>query len=397
MILGGETTTTTSNDQAGAGLFDLKNLVVNNEPTNNGVPPAPPQNQATEQKIDTPPETGGDDKKPEAQQQANNTAATENTSNTPTDTPAGDHPIEINDQDLGHLLSDATKGAIGSVQDMMALVEENNRLRKLYENPAELFQDPEQRKIYEFMSKFRGSDYGASLQTYAHLHNLDIPKLSAEEALREDFVMEQSKFGIPRNKAEQMFQLEFEEKYSSKGELADAYLQRDSFEAKKRLDAARNEFTAEKVDAQQAEQQQRIQQAQENYTRSAEETLNGYKSLSLVGLTDNPENDFHFEVEDTRSVEEAMFNYQGFFNSRYVNEGTVNTELLAMDLTRLIHQEKIDKMLFDHGTTVGREMEIAKRNNIPPKGETPASNIGNQGGVPGSFMEALLGGSVVKK
>jgi len=51
------------------------------------------------------------------------------------------------------------------------------------------------------------------------------------------------------------------------------------------------------------------------------------------------------------------------------------------------------KRLFDHGINRGREMEIAKRNNIGLKTDKPASNIAEQGSVPQNLMSALLNGT----
>ncbi len=305
--------------------------------------------------------------------------------------------IELDDDQLSEILSDATKGLVKDVNHLLQIGQENQRLqaeiKQLRENPADIFSSPEQKKIYEFLSGFKGNDYEAGLQTYARLQSLDITNMNPEDALREDYIMEQAKYGIPRNEAEQMFSTEFDEKYSQKGELAKNFIQKDSYLAKQRLQAAKTEFTTPKVDEQKDDSEQKLQQVREDYVKAVEDSISGYKSLSLVGLTENPENDFTFEVPDLKPIADALNDYQGYFSQRYVTpDGKVNTEQLKMDTTRIIYQEKIDKMLFDHGTNVGREMEIAKRNNIPNKNEKPVSNISGQGGNHKTLAEAILAG-----
>lgn len=358
-------------------------------------PVAPPTGNANP--INTPPLTSNEGGKEPVTPPANAEGAKttpepniQNASPNPTNTPPA--PLEIDDHQFGDLLSDATKGAITSVDKIFELVEENKRLRELQQNPENFFDSPEKKKIYGFLSKYHGSDYEMGIQTYARLASLDMTKMAPLDILKESFLMEQSRLGTSREIAEKMFQIEFDEKYASKGELSDAYIKADSVEARRKIEAVKNELSMPKVDDQQAEQEQRMQKAQEGYVKSVAAALDGYKVLTLGNLTDKQENDFNFEIEDLKPISDAMYDYQNFFNSRYVTpEKTVNTELLAMDLTRILYQEKIDKMLFEHGTNVGKEMEIAKRNNIGTPSDKAASNLtgGGSGSQPKDVWDAI--------
>jgi hypothetical protein len=334
--------------------------------------------------------------KPQSQADNSNQAQNEPAQNQAPASNSGSNVIEIGDDQIGGLLDEITGGAIASVEQINQILAENRALKELQENPANLFKNQEQKKIYEFLSKYQGADYGQSLQTYAKIQSLDIANLSADDAIREDFILEKGKYGISRSEAERMFDFEVEEKYASKGELAETYKKIDAQQAKQRLEALQKELTTPApVDEQEQELQQKRQQAQESYVKAVDSVIPNYKILSLTGLTENANEDFHFELEDVKPVENAMRDYQSFFSNRYVTpDGSVNAELLAMDLTRILYQEKIDKHLFDHGTNIGKEMEIARRNNIPVNNGDRASNISGNGKAPANIYDAISNATI---
>jgi hypothetical protein len=372
--------------QQPSGGFDfLSNVTLTEKPSENG--------EAVKQHNVDPPVTGQEES---AEPKQENSQGVDDPKASPNTEKVVEAPtFEIDDNQLGSILSDATQGLIKDVNHLFQITEENARLTEelnaLRQNPSALLTDPQQKKIYEFLSSYKGSDYETGLQSYARLQSIDIENMSPEAALKEDYIMEQSKYGIPKAEAELMFETEFEEKYASKGDLAKNFILKDAYGAKQRLREAKSEFTTPKVDAQEVEKNQMIERVRDEYIKSVDNSIRDYKSISLIGLTDNPENDFTFEVEDIKPVSEAMNDYQSFFNSRYLVDGKIDTEKLKLDTTRLIYQEKFDKMLFDHGTTIGREMEIARRNNIPNSKDKPASNLMGRGAVPNTFADALMG------
>ncbi len=192
-----------------------------------------------------------------------------------------------------------------------------------------------------------------------------------------------------------MFQIEFEKKYEVYGESAEDFINKDGYFAKNALTTAKQQFATPPVDAQQAEREQAIQRAQEQFSQTVDKEFSDYKGITISGLTENPNDNFNYEVKDVKAVEMAVRDQQTFFNNRYIgrdeNGQTIfNGELMKMDMTRLIHGDEMDAELFKHGITIGQEKEILKRQNIPNSNAPAPSNISGTGSsIPKTLSESL--------
>lgn len=322
--------------------------------------------------------------------QQQNTPENTNTTNT-----SQNQEIELDDEAVGSILSDVTNGQLKSVAQINQILEENAKLKAQVENPTALFKTGEERALFEFMKNYHGGDYSTGIQTYARLQSLDIPQMKSEDALREVYVLEQAKAGITRDKAEKMFQVEFDKKYGDLGELAEDFINKDGFFAKNALSASKQQFATPPVDAQQAEREQAIQKAQEQFSKTVDKEFSDYKGITISGLTENPNDNFNYEVKDVKVVEMAVRDQQTFFNNRYIGRDEngqtfFNGELMKMDMTRLIHGDEMDAELFKHGMMLGKERGIMERQNIPNSNTPPPSNISGTGNnIPKTLSESL--------
>ena len=362
-------------------------------------PPTTPESIFNTPPVTTPTETPGD--KTEAETTDTNSSET---TNTPDDLTEGGNPeeIELDDEQFGSILSDATGGAIKSVHQIHEILQENQRLRELAENPVTAFKDPQKKALFEFLDKYQGADYATGIQNYARLQSLDIANMSPKDALKEAYLLDAGKAGVTRDKAEKMFEYEYDEKYASKGDLEEAFVARDSMEARKRLAAEKNEFTATKVDEHEQQNNEALRQARELYESSVSSVFNNdkgeFKTLDFVELSDNPEDDFFFEIPNTKQIEAAMLDYQAWHSSQYISDGKFNAEKMKNHIALAMNYEQISQQLFEHGVRRGKEAAILERNNIPNRNSPPASSISANGvgAIPKTMAEALMAGTVRK-
>ncbi len=333
--------------------------------------------------------------------QVQNSIQTEN--KTPEIPVENEGQIEIGAEELGSFLDAETGGLIKSTAQLHEIINENKalqeRLKVLEDNPASAFKDPNKVALAKFLADYKGGDFHTGIQTFARLSSLDIPKMTPTDALREAYIMDKSQAGISRDDAEKMFDFDFEEKYGNKGELAEKYINYDSIEAKKKLESAKEAFTVEptKDDDQSVQRETEFKEARQKFEQEVGKSTTGFKSLIFEGLTDNPENDFTYEVENVKDVENFMLEYNENFQKRYVAEGGGwNTELLKEDIAWTLNRDKITQMLFEHGRNIGKEMAIMERQNTPNRNSPPASNHAGRGGTPKTMEEALLKAKVVR-
>jgi len=353
----------------------------------------PAATTTTETTISTPVTTTT----PELNQDGTVKETTTTTSTQTTDTPAtpAAQPIELTSDQLAPILSDATEGFVNNVEELHSIIEANKsmqlRLQELEKNPVGVFKDPQQAAIAKFLLDYKGGDFHTGIQTYAKLQSLDIPNMKAEDALRESYIMDKSQVGISRTDAEAMFSIEFDKKYGEYGEHAEKFINADAYEAKRKLDAAKQTFTAEKpADSQVVAKEQAATEARQRFEQDVEKATTGFKSLTFAELTENPANDFTFEVENPAEIADAMNDYQGWFNSRYGAEnGGFNTEQMKQDLTLIQNYGRISQELFNHGRVLGKEEAIMERNNIPNRNDAAISQHAGDGSIPQSMEEAL--------
>lgn len=325
--------------------------------------------------------------------------------NTPTSETVKDegHEIEVTQEDLGTFLNDETDGVIKSVSELHSIIETNQklqeRIKELETNPIGVFKDPNQAAIAKFLMDYKGGDYQNGIQTYARLQQLDIPNMKAEDALREAYILDKSQAGISRADAEEMFKYEFDRKYNELGDVAEKFINADAYEARKKLEASKEAYSVEPKKDDNPEGQQReaeFKEARAQYEESVNKSMDGFKSIIIEGLTDNPEHNFTFEVENVQEITKALDNYDNFFFERYVTDKGANVELMKQDIAMILNKEKMYDMLFNHGKVIGKEEAIMERQNIQKKTDPPASNLAGNGTVPQSLEQALLGAKIVR-
>jgi hypothetical protein len=356
------------------------------------------QQTPTEQKS---PEATGDSGETVPPVESNANPTNENTD--PTTQTTDSDVFEVTDEDLGSILGDATQGAIQNVEQLHQILEQNRvlqeRLQAIEKNPVGVLNDPHKEAIAKFLFDYKGGDFHTGIQTYAKLHSLNIAEMDAEDALREDYVMSKTKAGLSRSKAEEMFNFELENKKVTYGDQYENFLAADAFEAKQRLSQAKSDSmaTTPQVDDLQAQKEQEFTQARERFEQSVEQVFKNekgeeYKSLSVSALTDNPEDDFNFEIKDADQIKDAMYDWTGWFNQRYASSNGANTELMKQDLTIIHNFPEISQQLFEHGKNYGIEQAIKERQNIPSKKEpAPTKLSGNDNGIPQNWEQAFKG------
>lgn len=304
--------------------------------------------------------------------------------------------FEVTPEDLGSFLKEETQGFINDVSELHAIIDTNRqlqeRIKELEDNPIGIIKDPKAASIAKFLMDYKGGDFHTGIQTYAKLQSLDIANLKAEDALRETYIMDKAQAGISRTDAEEMFKVEFDKKYGEYGELAEKFMNADAFDAKKKLEDAKKAFTIEqpKDDGQAAQKEQAFREAREQFEQQTKKSLTGFDSLILDDLTDNPEDNFVFKIENVDQIANAMHDYQGWFNGRYISDEGFNTEQMKQDQALIHNFEKISQTLFEHGRFRGKEEAIKERQNIPNKNNAAESNFPGKGSIPETMEQALL-------
>ncbi len=309
-----------------------------------------------------------------------------------------DEEFIVTPEDLGSFLADETEGVIKNVNQLHEILQTNaqlqERIKELEANPMSLLKDPRQASIAKFLMDYKGDDFSTGIQTYARLQSLNIAEMKSEDVLREAYVMDKAQQGISRTDAEDMFSIEFDRKYSEYGDKAEKFINAEAFDARKKLEAAKLAYTVEetKDDDSSVQQEREYQEARDRYVQSTEQAFNNDKgeftSIILEGLTDNPEHDFTFELENPGEIKDLMLDYQKGFNERYgLSGGGFNAELMKNDLAIARNFEKISQELFKHGETIGYERAIMERQNIKKKDDVVVSNSGGQGAVANSWKD----------
>lgn len=320
------------------------------------------------------------------------------------DTPVkqDDNEFVVTPEDLGSFLNDETEGAIKTVSELHTIININRqlqeRIKELETNPLSAFKDEKQASIAKFLMDYKGGDYHTGIQTYAKLQSLDIPNMKAEDALREAYIMDRAQQGISRTDAEEMFTIEFDKKYGDYGDKAEKFMSADAWEARKKLQDAKESFTVEpkKEDNQSAQQEEMFKEQRMIYEQSVDKAFKSekgeeFKTIILSELTDDPKNDFVFEIENPAEIKDVLLDYQASFAQRYGLEGGgFNAELMKMDQAIIHNFGKISQELFKHGETIGYEKAIMERQNIPKKTDAAPTQHAGKGDIPLTFKESLM-------
>ncbi len=300
-------------------------------------------------------------------------------------------PIDLSDEDVNDIISQASGGRLNSIDELEAKLA---RLEELEQNPSALFSDPNKRTIFEFLNKYQGSDFNTGLQQYGKLQKMDLESMDAETALKEVHMIESLNKGLTQEDAEKHWDYLKAEKYDSKGDIGETLKKFDAVDAKAKLAELKQATTVPKVDTQQEQAAAKAQENRESYLSQVEYAIQNeqgqFKSLK-ISFSDNPEDDFNYEVEDPTSVNESLRNYGDFCNQRYGTDGNYNVEQMKVDLALIHNGEAMMQKIFEHGINVGKERNMKERTNTPAV-NTPVSNAQNNSSLPSSLSDSIMAG-----
>lgn len=296
--------------------------------------------------------------------------------------------ISLDESQVGDLLSDLSGGKITSIKDLNALVEKAQQVES-----APKFTNPHQQKVFEFLSKYPGSDFSQGLSDFAKLQSLDISSMDNKSALKELQIMESMKKGLSKEKAEALFEYNFAKKYESEGDIGEILLESDAADAKAKLQELQKDALLPAVDTNVKSEDKAYEQERATFLSEVEKNFNNeqgqFKELKL-SFSDNKDEDLNFEVSDPKTVRSAVEDFGNFFQSRYISDKGYDIDRLKIDVAILSNLENFTQKVFDHGANVGKERGMRERTNTPITREAP-SNAPQ--GKQKTLGEAILGGT----
>ena len=304
-------------------------------------------------------------------------------------------PIQEVKLDFTALLGEATKGAIKTPEELNQVLEQYNKLREDSQKPK--YKSPQEEKIAQFLAEYPGQDFGISFQMYLKLNSMDVKSLDPASAIKEAMILDNMKLGLTPAKAEQLAEREIERKYADDED--GLFKERDSIQAKQKLEALQQESKAPTANPQQ--EAERLQQ--EAYNEKAKQIRDIYLSKTKeiftktpepikIKVSDDPKEELTLKAYDAKDkagnrinptdLRHLVENYdQEVINGRYgiKNEkGEIigyDPQLVARDLEKIFSFEQRIKEAVEHGIHIGTERYIKERaNNKPP---APNSNAGN--------------------
>lgn len=284
----------------------------------------------------------------------------------------------IDDKAKNTFIEKASNGQIKDLSNLSSILKENQELKTRTAEPQ--FESEKQKSLYEFLSKYSGDDYAVGLQHYIRLDSIDTKSLDFKSAIKEQYIIENLKIGIPAHLSEQNFEDEFQEKYSEDDNRTPFKLQREGELAKRFLASEKDSIKTtlpvkNEVDTAKQEQEQRQYQAAiQDYEAKVKKTLYSdqgeFDSLDF-SFGDTPEEQFSFKIPDIAPIEEGLMDYQeGFFNPRYAirdSNGAItsfDTEKMRNDLAILNHYPDMLAQTAEHFKKVGTLEAIKQRANI---------------------------------
>jgi hypothetical protein len=297
--------------------------------------------------------------------------------------------ISLDESQVGDLLSGLSGGKITSIKDLNALVE---KAQQAESTPK--FTNPQQQKVFEFLSKYPGSDFSQGLSDFAKLQSLDISSMDNKSALKELQIMESMKKGLSKEKAEALFEHNFAKKYESEGDIGEILLESDAADAKAKLQELQKDALLPAVDTNVKSEDKAYEQERATFLSEVEKNFNNeqgqFKELKL-SFSDNKDEDLTFEISDPKSVRSGVEDFGNFFQSRYISDKGYDIDRLKIDVAVLSNLENILQTVFEHGANAGKERGIRERTNTPITREAP-SNAPQ--GKQKTLADAILGGSI---
>lgn len=261
------------------------------------------------------------------------------------------------------------------ISELNAKLEDASKNASPFENDA-------QRKLFEFAKSFDGTN-GKVLLEYEHLQSLDVNSMSAKAILKESYVQSNKAFG--RDKAEEMFELNYEDTYDTAelDEYSDAKeirkrtlkLEFDSVNAKEKLANTIQTFKPQAKTEVVTPQNQVLDLEVEKTLKGANELLSSFKTIDLmldktgtkkftVGLSENQQNIVASEV---RSYLSNKSNYDD--KGQLLNGATpqsVANFIAKAGFTDIMLRKAYERGLHE------KEMEYVQKN-IPKAGKPMSS------------------------
>lgn len=298
----------------------------------------------------------------------------------------------IDEQTRNSFVEKATNGKIKDLGNLAQILKENEELKSRPTEPQ--FGNEKQKSLYEFLSKYSGEDYTAGLQHYMRIDALDPKSLDSKSAIKEQYIIDNLKIGIPAHLSEQNFEDEFQEKFNEDDNRTPFKLQREGELAKRFLLSEKDSIKAtlsvkNEVDtAQQEQEEKQFQAARLDYESRVKQSLHGDKgAFEAIDFSfgDTPDEKFSFKIPDVKPIEEGMMDYQeAFFNPRYAMKDAngrisgYDTDKMRNDLAILNHYPEMLQQTADHFKKVGTLEAIKQRVNIttPEQRQSVVSNNG---------------------
>lgn len=276
--------------------------------------------------------------------------------------------INLDESQVGDLLGDLSGGKINSIDELNQLIQ---RLEDA-EKAEPKFRNEQEKKVFEFLSKYNGSDYAQGLSDFAKLQSLDVQSMDSKTALKEWRIYELTNRGMSKEEAESLFEYEYAKKYDSEGEIGEILLKSDAFDAKNKLaQLQKDSLLPAKVDSQAAEQQEH-EAERSNYLSEVEKHFDNehgqFNELSF-SFSDNPDEDLNFEIENPQSVRSAVEDYANWFQGRYIHNGQYDIEALKVDIAIIQNLPSILQKVITHGISIGEERKVRERTNTPISNE----------------------------
>lgn len=286
-----------------------------------------------------------------------NTQSTNNTTSEPEE-------INLDESQVGDLLGDLSGGKIKSIDQLNDLIQ---RLEAA-EKAEPRFRNEQEKKAFEFLSKYNGSDYAQGLSDFAKLQSMDVQSMDSKTALKEWRIYELTNRGMSKEEAESLFEYEYAKKYDSEGEIGEILLKSDAFDAKGKLSQLQKDsLLPAKVDTQAAEDQEYEAERSNFLSEVANHFDNEHGQFNEISFSfsDNPDEDLNFEIENPQSVRSAVEDYANWFKDRYITDGKCNIESLKVDLAIIQNLDSILQKVITHGISIGEERKVRERTNTP--------------------------------
>lgn len=271
----------------------------------------------------------------------------------------GDDSFELDEDQVDNLIQERLGMPVDQIQAILA---ENEQLREKAKGLQ--FASEKHQKAYEFINKYSGSDWGSGLERFAKLHSLDIEKMDPKDAMKELYYQQNP--SLPRDKADKMFEHEFNLKYGAidDEEIAQTKTMLDGNKAKDDLQKMQSETQSVKSE----ETFKEADKSRTDFLKGVEDSIADLDNL-MFSVDGDPDSEFNFEITNKDEIREAMSDISQFFNkSGWVDEkGVFNYDKMKVDYAFMFNKEKILQSYYQHGQEVAKEKLLREMQNKTPK------------------------------